>query len=92
MEDKDTKEKLAFSFDRWFALDMEDGDLSRELPVVASNRQLFQGWIGMRTLIRDKKENINRTKGMALKIFLKQQRIITNKQNKNRCNTITTEY
>ena len=43
MKDKNTEELFTFSFNRWLSRDKEDGDLSRELPVVSADRELLQG-------------------------------------------------
>ncbi|XP_012939779.1 lipoxygenase homology domain-containing protein 1 isoform X2 [Aplysia californica] len=41
LKDKSTDETYVFSFNRWMSRDMEDGDLSRELPLVAADKELL---------------------------------------------------
>ena len=41
--DKNSEETLVFTVDRWLGRDKDDGDLSRELPVVTAGRKLWTG-------------------------------------------------
>jgi hypothetical protein len=43
MEDADTGEELIFYLDRWLALDQDDGNILREMPVIRKGTPSLPG-------------------------------------------------
>ena len=46
MGDKDTGEELVFYLDRWLAIDQEDGQTCREMPVIRKGTLCLPGTTG----------------------------------------------
>lgn len=45
LTDQKTEEEMVFSFNRWLARDMDDGDLCRELPVIRTGKPIPMGML-----------------------------------------------